>query len=129
MRLALELLPDRLAMARLPPGAVSPYWARGAFFAVLGSATDLTVICDESAVPSQVESRDGFRCLRVRGQFEPASAGVVAAVARPLADAGISVFVQSTWETAFILVNEADLATAQRVLLEAGHAVVDISEA
>ena len=123
--LEISLLPDRLALARLPPGAVSPYWARGAFFAVLGSAADVTVICDEAAVPSGIESRGGFRCLRIASPSEAPSAGLIEAAVRPLADAAINVFAQSTWETAFILVNEANLEAAISALRAAGHTVKD----
>ena len=123
MPLEFELLPDRLALARLPPGAVSPYWARGGFFAVLGSAADLTVICDQAAVPSGIEQRGGFRCLRIAGHLAPPLAGAIEAALRPLTEAAIDVFVQSTWEAAFILVNEVDLSAAVAALRAAGHGV------
>jgi hypothetical protein len=108
-------------LAQLPPGSVAPAWVRGCFAAVIFSSHGMTVVCEESAVPAGVTTQSGFRCLQIVGVFEISSVGVVAAVVRPLAEAGISLFVHSTWETDFILVPDADLPVAIRTLIEAGH--------
>ena len=49
--------------------------------------------------------------------------GVVAALADPLRDAGVSIFAISTYDTDYVLVHEPDLATATRALRDAGHEV------
>jgi hypothetical protein len=121
LRLELTLVEGRYALAQLPPGSASPPWACGRFVAVIFSSHGVTVVCEENAVPAAVTKRNGFCCLQIAGVFEISSVGVVAAAVRPLAEAGISLFVQSTWETDFILVQEADLPCAIRALIEAGH--------
>lgn len=64
-----------------------------------------------------------WRALRVQGPIMMTLIGVVAALANPLADAGISIFALSTFDTDYILVHEPDLAAAVGALTEAGHVV------
>jgi hypothetical protein len=47
--------------------------------------------------------------------------GVLAAVAAPLAAAGISIFAVSTYDTDYLLVRDRELDRAVRALREAGH--------
>jgi hypothetical protein len=47
--------------------------------------------------------------------------GVVSSLVMPLAEAGISVFVVSTFDTDYLLVKEGDLARATAALRAAGH--------
>lgn len=124
VQLELKLCDGRYALARLPPGSAVPPWAEGEFTAVLRSPQGLTVCCRESAVPPGVEAQNGFRCFEIAGPFELASIGVVAAVAGPLAAAGISLFVFSTWETDFILVPVDRHDAAIGALKAAGHTVL-----
>ena len=49
--------------------------------------------------------------------------GILAGLAAPLAEAGISLFALSAYCTDYILVRAGDLARAQRVLRRAGYAV------
>jgi hypothetical protein len=49
--------------------------------------------------------------------------GVVASLANPLADAGISIFALSTFDTDYILVHEPELDAAVAALTGAGHSV------
>jgi hypothetical protein len=47
-------------------------------------------------------------------------------MASPLAEAGISLFALSTYETDYILVAEAELERALAVLTRFGHEIVEI---
>ena len=49
--------------------------------------------------------------------------GVVASLVIPLAEAGVSVFVVSTFDTDYLLVKEKDWERAAEVLRLAGHSV------
>jgi hypothetical protein len=124
LRLELKLHEGRYALARLAPGSAAPPWVEGEFTAVLRSAQGLTACCRESAVPPDVEAQGGFRCFEIAGPFDLASIGVAAAAAGPLAAAGISLFVFSTWETDFILVPVDRLDAAIGTLKAAGHNVL-----
>ena len=49
--------------------------------------------------------------------------GVVAALVTPLAEAGVSVFVVSTFDTDYMLVKESDLERALAALRAARHVI------
>ncbi len=122
-RLSFSLLDGRYALAQLPAGSPRPDWVRGQFTAVIESPEGISVVCAETAVPAGVKSRGGFRCLEIGGSFELESVGVVTAAVRPLAAAGVSVFVYSTWQTDYVLIQEYDFPRASMALKEAGHAI------
>jgi len=84
---------------------------------------EITIVCAEGEAPAGAETRGGYRCLEILGEYEPEAVGVVAAATAPLARAGVSVFVFSAWSTDFLLVAEVDLGRAQSALRHAGHAI------
>jgi hypothetical protein len=47
--------------------------------------------------------------------------GVLASVLGPLANAGVSVFAMSTYDTDYVMVKDKAVAKAMRVLRRAGH--------
>jgi len=49
--------------------------------------------------------------------------GIMASLVTPLAEAGVSVFVISTFDTDYLLVKEDDLATAMSALCLVGHEI------
>ena len=63
------------------------------------------------------------RCLHLVGQFDLTEVGVIASLAKPLAEAKISVFVIGTFATDYLLVKEPNLDKAVAALEKAGHSV------
>jgi len=55
-----------------------------------------------------VRCEQGWRCLRVAGTLDFSLVGVLASLLGPLADAGLSVFVVSTFDTDYLLVKQTD---------------------
>ena len=121
IHLVLEILEDRLAVARLPPDEPLPSWPSGDFLSITRTAEELSIVCDDRAVPHDVRAERGWRILKVHGPIPFETTGVAAALISPLADAGISVFLISTFDTDYLLVKEAGFADALRVLRDAGH--------
>jgi hypothetical protein len=121
----LTLLPDRLGVCRLEPDVPFPAWLPRAGLLSLTRTTDeLSVVCLESAVPAGVTMSGGWRALQVEGPLDFSLVGVLAELSRALAEAGVSVFAVSTYNTDFVLVREDQLSEAQEALTGAGHAVV-----
>jgi len=120
----LTMLPGRFAIARIDPGAEVPSWAwRGAFASVSRTASELSIVCEDLAVPDDIQVDRGWRALAVAGPMDLSSVGVLASIASPLAGAGIALFAVSTFETDIILVREGDAAKAAEALRSAGHEV------
>lgn len=127
MVMRLRVVPDRLAVCRLPAGSPAPEWAAGhdagPFRSITWSPDETSVVCAESAVPDGVRAERGWRALMVLGPLDFSLTGVLAALAQPLASAGISIFVLSTYDTDYLLVRESTLRAAIEVLGADGHEV------
>jgi uncharacterized protein len=123
-RLKMSSVPETFAICRLPPDAMTPRWAgTGLLFSVTRTPDELSIICPEANVPGGVLCDRGWGCLKVDGPLEFSAIGVVASLAQPLAAAGVSIFVVSTYNTDYLLVKSESLAKAMEVLRAAGHEV------
>ena len=123
-RLTLVVLQDLFAVCRLDAGNVIPAWATtGQFISITHTADELSIVCSQAFVPGDVRCERGWRCLRVAGTMDFSMVGIVASLVTPLAEAEISVFVVSTFDTDYLLVKDNDLAKAMAVLNAAGHRV------
>jgi hypothetical protein len=122
-RLPLELLPDTLAICRLEPGAPVPSWAAGPspFLTLSRTADELSITTLQSTVPAGLPCERDYRAVRVRGPLPLNLVGILAAIADPLAAAGLSIFAISTYDTDYVLVKARELETALKVLRQAGH--------
>jgi hypothetical protein len=126
--LGLELLPENVAVCRLEPGSQVPDWAtQGSFYSVTKTVDEISVVCLERVVPGDTRAERGWRMLRVEGQLDFSMTGVLARLTRPLAEAGISVFVLSTYDTDYLLIRGRDIASAVAALRTKGHRVVTIA--
>ena len=127
--LDLEILPETLAVCRLPPQAAEPDWARqGGFHSVTRTDQELSIVCAEDAVPSAnapegLRAEKGWRALRVAGPLDFALTGILASLAVPLAEAGVPIFALSTFDTDVLLVRAEHLPRAAEALTRAGHAL------
>jgi hypothetical protein len=123
-RLTLVAVEGRFAVCRLDGGAPVPAWATaGPFSSVTRTPDQLSVVCPEQAVPAGVACERGWRCLRVAGTLDLSAVGVLASLAVPLAQAGVSVFAVSTFDTDYLLVKEAQAEAAVDALRGQGHEV------
>jgi hypothetical protein len=124
-RLPLEVLPDTLAVCRLPPDTPIPPWAAGAssFLTVSRTREELSITAVQGEVPDGVRCERDFRALRVRGTLSPDLVGILLSIADPLARAGLSIFAISTYDTDYVLVRSRDLVAALEALRTAGHDV------
>lgn len=123
-RSTLHVLDGTLAVCRLPAGSPTPPWAaQGAVVAVVATAHETSVVCDESVVPADVRCHGGWVALAVAGPLDFGLTGVLAAIAVPLAAAGVSIFAISTFDTDVVLVPTERLSDAVDALRRAGHTV------
>jgi len=123
--LELQVLPDTLAICRLPADAPVPPWVAAAdrFATISRTKDELSITAVQSAVHADVRCERDYRALRVRGPLPLNLIGVLASIAGPLADAGISIFAISTFDTDYVLVKGSDLEQAVATLTRAGHHV------
>ena len=116
---------DRLAVCRLASDDEIPQWALRSvgFVSVTRTADELSLICAENAVPQGIQCETGWRIFKVEGPLDFTLTGVLASVAQPLAEAAVSIFTISTYDTDYVMVKEQDLEKAVQALAAAGHRV------
>ena len=101
-----------------------PGWARGDFVSITRTPEELSVVCAETALPADAPQAElGWRALQVAGPLNFELTGILSSISEPLADAEISLFALSTYDTDYVLVREADLERAIEALEGAGHSV------
>lgn len=131
MQLTLSLLPATFAICRLDGAAQIPAWgslvdvgADAGLVSITRTPDELTIVCPQHHVPDGIQAERDWRCIRVAGPLDLALTGVLASLAEPLAQARISIFAVSTYDTDYLMVKDKHLDRAMHVLLRAGHRVV-----
>jgi hypothetical protein len=123
-RFELTVLKGSFAMVRLAADSPLPLWATDAeFFSVTRTSDELSIVCSADQIPSGLASETGWRVLKVTGPFALSEVGVLAALSAPLAEAEVSLFAISTFDTDYLLVSEKQLDAAIAALRAAGHRV------
>ncbi len=122
----LTVLAGRWWLYRLPGDTPWPPEALHAPWAFLARTPDEVSLLLPEGVPAPQGSRSHgpLAGLRVEGPLAFDLVGVLAALSRVLAAAGISVLAWATYDTDYLFVPAAHLADACRALGEAGYHVV-----
>ena len=117
----LQILENSFAVCRLEPNSIIPNWAlASSFFSLSRTEAELSVVCEESLVPIEIRSETGWRILKVVGTLDFSLTGILASIANPLAEAKISIFSISTFDTDYVLVKDVSLDFACKVLRSNG---------
>ena len=115
MQLALKILEGRFTVCRLEADAAVPtnlLQAHPGFLSITRTADELSIVCPEELVPAGAKVQSGWRAFKVEGPLDFSLTGVMATLATPLATAKISLFAVATFDTDYLLVQEADLEPA-----------------
>ena len=125
--LTLSLVEGFYAIVKLSPNAAIPDWATsGTFFSVTRTEEELSLVVGEPVVPPELNVSRGWRMFKVHGPFAFNETGVLAALAGPLARICVGIFVISTFDTDYVLVQQEDIPVAVEALEHAGHRILDL---
>jgi uncharacterized protein len=119
----LQVYAESYAICRLSPDDNFPSWTRGKFISVTRTEEELSVVCEQNAVPSDIKCERDWCMLQVEGPMDLSIVGVLASLTKPLAEAGINLFAISTFDTDYLLVKVEKLEAAKVALEKAGHTV------
>ncbi len=122
--LTLQQFPEKLAVVRLGPGAEVPSWAESSsLFSVTATARETSVVCARRSVPKKAQQEGPFTAFAVEGPLDFSLTGILAELLQPLAEAEISVFTISTFDTDWILVSVDDAERTAEEWRRRGHNV------
>lgn len=117
-----------IGMVQLPAHDSVPRWAlegnhEAPFWSVTRTADELSIICAYDALPGDLPAVGPFAAFSIDGPLDHSLVGVLAGLTAPLAEAGISILAQSTFDTDWILVATSHADSAIEVWEAAGHSV------
>lgn len=95
-----------------------------AFVFIAKTDEEISVVCESSLTPPNLISReDGWRGFRIEGPLDFSLIGILAGISAILADAGIGIFVISTFDTDYVLTKAARFDQALQVLEANGYTI------
>ncbi len=122
--MTVEILPGAFTVCKaeaIPVGLLSD-----PFCFVGKTDSELSLVCLTDCAPERTLAReDGWRALRVAGTMEFSLIGILAELSRVLAEAGVSIFAVSTYDTDYLLVKAEKLRAAADALEREGHRVLN----
>ena len=120
--LSLTVLPQAYAICQVQPGDPIPSQVFDAnFWSVTRTDTEISIVLPEKMVLPAWKVSSPWRCIKVEGPLDFSLIGILAGLSRTLAEAGVSLFALSTFETDYLLVRAEDLEKAKNALLANGH--------
>jgi len=125
MSLTLKSLNQIFTIHRLNPQAAVPAAAlNSSFFAVTRTEDELSIVVPEIVQIPSDQSEPNWTGFKVMGQLEFSLIGVLAGICNTLANAGVSIFALSTFDTDYILVKQDQIETAKVALRSAGYLIM-----
>ena len=122
--ITLNRLPIMYAITRQAPERPFPLWANGSgLVSLTRTKNELSIVCEQSRVPSSIQSSTDWIAFGLGGSFGLDEPGVVLSVIRPLSENGIGVFMISTYDGDHLLIHHKDLTLAINLLTDAGYTV------
>ena len=117
-KLTLSILPEKLGICHFDKNSPIPDWAleKTNFTSITRTIDELSITLPQEKIPGGVMAERDWRAFKLEGDVELASIGIIASLAKPLAEAKISIFNVSTYETNYVLVEEKNFAKAKNIL-------------
>ena len=121
----LQILKSTVSVCRLDAKAAIPDWAMHSnFLSVTRTTSELSIVCETGRVPQEIQAEQGWKIFQVEGTLDFSLSGILAGIANPLAEAKISIFAISTFDTDYVLVKEENLEQATAVLSANGFEIM-----
>ena len=127
--LSLTLLSQTFTLHRLNPAADIPSgMLNSPFFAIVRTDEELSILLPEMVEIQSDRSDLGWSCFKVEGPLEFNQVGILAGLSGVLAEAQVSIFALSTFDTDYILVKREQAQAAFEALVSAGYSLKRESE-
>ncbi len=128
--LSLTILPGSYCICKLAPADMASQWiselfddANPSFSCFTRTASELSLVCEQKWPPESIRREADFAIIKLGEQFDFQQIGLFLSVAKPLAEAKISIVPIATFDTDFVLIKQVDMPAALDALLAAGHSV------
>jgi len=125
MTLTLQVLGGDYTIHRFPPDIALPAEVWGSsFLSITKTEEELSVVCEASIPLQSTEREEGWCCIKVLGPLDFSLTGILAKLSGVLAEAKISIFAVSSYDTDYLLLPCTRLSKARDLLIEAGYQIL-----
>ena len=122
MELQLTILENDLTIHRFPPSRNVPKQVyESPFYSISKTDDELSIVCTSTTRLNSEKSEAGWSCIGVADSLDFSLTGILAKLSAILAEAEISIFAISTFNTDYILVKSERLSSARDALLACGY--------
>jgi len=122
VNLVLSVLSETFTIHKLSPDVSIPEEIlKSNYYSVSKTENELSVVCSELIEIQSLQSSKGWKCIKVKGPLDFNLTGILASISDILAQANISIFAISTFDTDYILVRSQDLSSARTKLRKADY--------
>ena len=118
-QLKMRIHPESYAVCQIPPDEDLPSGLieqKIPFLSITRTDEETSIVLPENKTQQDWKAETGWRCLQVIGPLPFNMIGVLASLSAPLAAAGISIFVISTYDTDYLLIKEEKLKDTVHLL-------------
>ena len=116
----LQLIPGEFVVCKIPD--FTQVNLTDDFFFLSRTDEEISLVCRDCSVPTnRIDLETGWSMMRVMGPLDFSLTGILAGIAKILAQAEIPIFAVSTYDTDYILVKTRLLPRAVSALRAAGH--------
>jgi len=123
MKLNLGILEGLFTIHRCAPDSEIPDQIfKSQFYSISKSDEELSVVCPSTVRLTSERSETDWSCIKVLGPLDFSLTGILADISAVLAQAEISIFALSTFDTDYILVKSGKLQAAKKALQKADYA-------
>lgn len=125
-KLKLELFPENYLVCRMEAStqAANIWLPMVGFWSLTRTDDEVSLVMAEgNIVPAEAMVEEDWRLLRVAGTLDFSLVGILAKLSKVLADASVSIFALSTFDTDYLLIKDDQLSEALRALTDAGYPV------
>ena len=120
--LVLSVLSETFTIHKFSPEASIPEEILTSnYYSVSKTENELSLVCSELIEVQSLQSSKGWKCIKVAGPLDFNLTGILAGISDILAQANISIFAISTFDTDYILVRSQYLSSARTQLKKAGY--------
>ena len=125
MKLTLKVLEGHYTIHRFSPQSGIPIEVLdSSLLSITRTEDELSIVCDASIVLSSDTQECDWSCLKVLGPLDFSLTGILATLSSVLAEADISIFAISTYDTDYILLKKEKLETAIASLSSKGYEII-----
>ena len=121
-KIVLSILEETYIIHKLDQSTNLPEELMGCeFYSLSNSQEEMSLVCPEQILIQSENNSPNWKCLKVAGPLDLNLTGILAGLSDTLANAKISIFAISTFETDYVLIQKQVLETAKSALKSAGY--------